>query len=143
MAGNLVATQSWVTSQGYITSTNTDFTYNASLTLSTSWQDTGVNNSNLTTSGVYMVTCLADDFAVGGGHYNETYVGTMYWFAGSTNSANFSEIALHHMGHADNDRYIYLRTRTTPSAGGSFLQMRSNVSNSGASTYIFKFKRLM
>ncbi len=138
-----VATQSWVTSQGYITSTNTDFTYNASLTLSTSWQDTGVNNSNLTTSGVYMVTCLADDFAVGGGHYNETYVGTMYWFAGSTNSANFSEIALHHMGHADNDRYIYLRTRTTPSAGGSFLQMRSNVSNSGASTYIFKFKRLM
>lgn len=132
-----------VDSNTYLTSTNTDFTYNSSLTLSTSWQDTGVTNSNLTTSGVYMVTCLADDFAVGGGHYNETYVGTMYWFAGSTNSVNYSEIALHHMGHADNDRYIYLRTRTTPSGGGCFLQIRGNGGNSGASTYTFKFKRLM
>lgn len=138
-----VATQSWVTSQGYITSTNTDFTYNASLTLSTSWQDTGVSNSNLTTSGVYMVTCYANDFGSGGSQYQVTYVGTMYWFAGSTNNVNYSEIALHHMGHADNDRYIYLRTRQTYSAGGTFLQIRGNGNNSGASTYTFYFKRLM
>jgi len=138
-----VATQSWVTSQGYITSTNTDFTYNASLTLSTSWQDTGVNNSNLTTSGVYMVTCYANDFGSGGSQYQVTYVGTMYWFAGSTNNVNYSEIALHHMGHADNDRYVYLRTRQTYSAGGTFLQIRGNGNNSSAATYTFTFKRLM
>ncbi len=138
-----VATQSWVTSQGYITSTNSDFTYNASLTLSTSWQDTGVTQSNLTASGVYIVTCYASDFGAGGSQYQETYVGTMYWYAGSSNSVNYAEISLHHMGHADNDRYIYLRTRTTPSGAGSFLQIRGNGNNSSASTYTFTFKRLL
>jgi hypothetical protein len=128
---------------GYITSTNTDFTYNASLTISTSWQDTGVSNSNLTSSGVYVVTVLANDAAVAGYQYSVTHVGLMYWYAASTNGVNFAEIPLHHMGHADNDRYFYLRTRTTSGGGGSFLQIRGNYATNGNSTYTFTFKRLL
>ena len=127
----------------YLTSTSSDFTYNASLTLSTSWQDTGVTQANLTSSGVYIVTCYVNDFGVSGGQYTVTYTGMMYWYAANTNNTNYSEIALHHMGHADNDRYIYLRTRTTPSAGGVYLQIKGNGTNSGASTYTFTFKRLL
>lgn len=129
----------------YLTATSADFTYNASLTLSTSWQDTGVSATNLSTSGVYVITCYASDFAVSGGQYTETYVGLMYWYAGSTNSTNYSEIALHHSGHADNDRYIYLRTRTDPGSSTAkiYLQIKGNGNNSGASTYTFTFKRLL
>ena len=141
-SGVLVAA---VAGTDYLTSTSSDFSYNASLTLSTSWQDTGVSATNLSTSGVYVVTCYASDFAVSGGQYTETYVGLMYWYAGSTNSTNYSEISLHHSGHADNDRYIYLRTRTDPGSSTAkiYLQIKGNGNNSGASTYTFTFKRLM
>jgi hypothetical protein len=127
----------------YLTSTSSDFSYNANLTLSTTWQDTGVTQSNLTTSGVYVVTCYVNDFGVGGGQYTVTYTGMMYWYAAGTNNANLSEIPLHHMGHANNDRYIYLRTRTTSSTAGVYLQIKGNGNNSGASTYTFTFKRLL
>lgn len=126
-----------------LTETNSTFTYAASLTLSTSWQNTGVSNSNLTSNGVYVVSCSLNDFGSGGSQYSETYTGLMYWYASSTNSDNYSEISLHHMGHADNDRYIYLRTKTTPSGNGSFLQIRGNGNNSSAATYNFTFKRLL
>jgi len=141
-SGVLVAA---VAGTDYLTSTSSDFSYAASLTLSTTWQDTGVSATNLSTSGVYLVTCALNDFAVSGGQYTETYVGLMYWYAGSTNSTNYSEIALHHSGHADNDRYIYLRTRTDLGASTAkiYLQIRGNGTNSGASTYTFTFKRLM
>jgi len=141
-SGVLVAA---VAGTDYLTSTSSDFSYNASLTLSAAWQDTGFSATNLSTSGVYLVTCALSDFAVGGGQYTETYVGLMYWYAGSTNSTNYSEISLHHSGHADNDRYIYLRTRTDPGASTAkiYLQIKGNGTNSGASTYTFTFKRLM
>ncbi len=129
----------------YLTSTSSDFSYAASLTLSTTWQDTGVSATNLSTSGVYLVTCALSDFAVGGGQYTETYVGMMYWYASTTNGSDVAEIPLHHSGHADNNRYIYLRTRIDPAAstGKIYLQIRGNGTNSGASTYTFTFKRLM
>ena len=129
----------------YLTATSSDFTYAASLTLSTTWQDTGVSATNLSTSGVYLVTCSLNDFAVSGGQYTETYAGIMYWYAGSTNSTNYAEISLHHSGHADNDRYIYLRTRTDLGASTAkiYLQIKGNGTNSGASTYTFTFKRLL
>ena len=90
-----------------------------------------------------MITCYVNDFAVSGGQYTVTYTGIMYWYASSTNGVEYSEIALHNMGHANNSRYIYLRTRTTASTGGTFLQICGNGGNSGASTYTFNFKRLM
>ena len=135
----------WTNDSGYITATSSTYTYSASLTLSTSWQNTGVTATELSTSGVYIVTCAVNDFGVGGGQYSETYVGMMYWYAAGTNSNNAAEISLHHSGHADNDRYIYLRTWTDTggATGKIYLQIKGNGTNSAASTYSFTFKRLL
>ena len=129
---------------GYITSTSSTFSYTASVTLSPTWQNTGVSSANLTGSGVYIVTCNANDFGVSGGQYNCTYTGIMYWFAGGTNGSNVNEIVLHHTGHADNGRYIYLRTINTVSADGkTYLQISGNGTNSGASNYQLTFKKIL
>jgi hypothetical protein len=126
----------------YLTSTSSTFSYTSSVTLTTSWQNTGVSSANLGT-GVYLVSCYANDWAVGG-QYNCTYTGVMYFYAGGTNSSNTNEIVLHHSGHADEGKYIYLRTLSTPSADGkTYLQISSNSTNSGASNYQFTFKKLL
>jgi predicted heme/steroid binding protein len=129
----------------YLTATSSDFTYNASLTLSTSWQNTGVTSANLGTKGTYVVTCYANDYSVGGSQYMCTYVGLMFWYTDGTNSVDtISEIALHHSGHHDGGRFIYLRTLSTLNADGkTYLQIKGNGTNSGASTYTFTFKRLL
>jgi len=127
----------------YLTSTSSTFSYTSSVTLSPTWQNTGVSSTNLGT-GAYLVTCNANDFGVGGGQYDCTYTGIMYFFAGTTNGSNANEIVLHHSGHADNGRYIYLRTLSTVSADGkTYLQISGNGTNSGASNYQFTFKKLL
>jgi hypothetical protein len=127
----------------YLTSTSSTFSYTSSVTLSPTWQNTGVSSTNLGT-GAYLVTCNADDFGVGGGQYNCTYTGLMYFFAGTTNGSNANEIVLHHSGHADQGRYIYLRTLGTLVADGkTYLQISGNGTNSGASNYQFTFKKLL
>jgi hypothetical protein len=127
----------------YLTSTSSTFSYTANLTLTTSFQNTGVSSANLGT-GAYLVTCNANDFGVGGGQYDCTYTGLMYFFAGATNGSDANEIVLHHTGHADNGRYIYLRTLNTVGADGkTYLQISGNGTNSGASNYQLTFKKLL
>jgi hypothetical protein len=127
----------------YLTSTSSTFSYTSSVTLSPTWQNTGVSSTNLGT-GAYLVTCNANDFGVGGGQYDCTYTGLMYFFAGATNGSDANEIVLHHTGHADNGRYIYLRTLSTVSADGkTYLQISGNGTNSAASNYQFTFKKLL
>jgi hypothetical protein len=128
-----------------LTPTSSTFTYSASLTLSTTWQNTGVTSANLTVGGVYLVSCYANDYAVGGAQYMCTYTGLMFWYTDGTNSTSTnSEIPLHHSGHHDGFRYIYLRTVSSTSADGkTYLQIRGNGNNSGASTYSLTFKRLL
>lgn len=126
------------TTDGAVTS------YNSTLTLNTSWQNTGIDSTVITTSGVYLVTCFANDNAVGGAQYSCTYVGTMYFYASGTNGVNANEIALHHSGHADNGRYIYLRTLGSLVADSKlYLQIKGNGTNTGNSTYVFTFKKLL
>ena len=69
----------------------------------------------------------------------------MYFYANGTNGVNANEIPLHHSGHADNGRYIYLRTLSSIAAGDSklYLQIKGNGSNTGNSTYVFTFKKLL
>ena len=128
-----------------LTPTSSTFTYNASLTLSTTWQNTGVTSVNLTVGGVYLISCYANDYAVGGAQYMCTYTGLMFWYTDGTNSTSTnSEIPLHHSGHHDGFRYIYLRTvSSTNTDGKTYLQIRGNGNNSGASTYSLTFKRLL
>lgn len=127
----------------YLTATSSTFSYTASVTLSPTWQNTGVSSLNLG-SGAYLVTCNVDDYAVGGGQYNCTYTGIMYFYAGGTNGSNANEIVLHHSGHADQGRYIYLRTLGTLTADGkTYLQISGNGTNSAASNYQLTFKKLL
>jgi len=117
-------------------------TVTKSLTVTTSWLDTGISAGSDLVSGAYILTLNVDNYAVSGGHYNETYTGIMYWYAGSTNSTDYDEIPLHKSGHAPNTRYINLRTLRGVS-GVLKLQIISSVTTSGASNYVFKFRRII
>jgi hypothetical protein len=117
-------------------------TVTKSLTVTTSWIDTGISAGSDLVSGAYILTLNVDNYAVSGGHYNETYTGIMYWYAGATNSTNYDEIPLHKSGHAPNGIYINLRTLRGVS-GVLKLQIISSVATSGASNYIFKFRRMI
>jgi hypothetical protein len=134
-----------VDTNAYLTATSSDFTYNASLTLSTSWQNTGVTSANLPAKGTYIVTCYANDYSVGGSQYMCTYVGLMFWYTDGTNSVDtISEIPLHHSGHHDGGRAVFLRTLSSLNGDSkTYLQIKGNGNNSGASTYTFTFKRLL
>jgi hypothetical protein len=132
--------------QGLTMTSGTDIdqlsTFSQTLTISTSWGDTGISSSNLAT-GTYIVQLFVNDYSVGGGQYSVHYSGVMSWHDSSTNDADFgSEIILHRAGHADNDKYLYLRTLSQAS-GVLKLQIAGNYSASGSSTYTFKFRRMI
>ena len=84
-----------------------------------------------------------ENFAVGGGHYYETYTGMMSWYADGTNATDYDEIVLHKSGHAPIGVYINLRTRRQVSGAALKLQIISSVVTSGTSNYIFKFRRMI
>jgi hypothetical protein len=126
--------------------TNIDqiYTVTDSLTLTTTWQDTSVNAAELAT-GTYIVQVYANDYAVGGGQYDQYYSGVMSWFASNTNDGTSDEIALHRAGHAPNTGTIYLRILRTVSADVADLklQIAGDTANTGASNYIYKFRRMI
>lgn len=117
-------------------------TFTKSLTITTSWIDVGISGSDLAT-GSYIIQVLVDNQSVGGGHWNERYSGTMSWFESGTNSADYDEIVLHKAGHAPNGNWINLRTLRQASPNTLKLQIISNVNTTGASNYIFKFRRMI
>ena len=126
--------------------TGIDQLYSAtqSLTVGTSWMDTGINGSELA-SGTYIVQLFVNNHAVGGQHYSEYYSGVMSWISGNINSTVSDELVLHRAGHAPNAGIIYLRVLRTASADTDDLklQIRSNLSTTGNSNYVFKFRRMI
>jgi hypothetical protein len=120
-------------------------TYVKSLQLATSWIDTGINGSDLS-SGVYIFSLFASDSAVGGGHYSETYAGIISWYGDNTNSTVTDEIIISsRSGHAPNAGDIQLRIKRTTSADPDdlVLQIKANYTASGSSNYTFKFRRMI
>ena len=120
-------------------------TYTQSLTLTTGWQDTGINGADLE-SGTYIFQLVANDYGVGGGHYDERYSGIMAWLDYNTNSSVADEIVISsRAGHAPNSGDIQLRILRTPSADADDLklQIKANYNATGASNYTFKFRRLI
>jgi hypothetical protein len=119
------------------------YTTTKSMTLTTNWQDTGINGTDLTT-GTYVVAVYAHDYAVGGTHYYETYSGTMTWYHNDTNSTTSDEIILHKAGHHSSQN-IYLRTKRTATADTDDLklQIAHTATCTGNSDYVFKFRRLI
>ena len=121
-------------------------TFTKSLTLSTDWQDVGINANNLAT-GTYMVQLFANDTSSGGTNNNEYYSGIMSWYAGDTNSSAelpTDEITLHRAG-GSGDAGLYLRTYRTASADTNNLKLQiySNIDNASAANYVFKFRRMI
>jgi hypothetical protein len=122
-------------------------TVTRSITLTTDWQDTGIQGTDLAT-GTYIVQLYANDTSAGGTNSNEYYSGTMSWYSGVTgNSLELptDEIVLHRAG-ASSEAGMYLRTYRTPEAGGNGilrLQIYSNLANASASNYVFKFRRMI
>lgn len=115
-----------------------------SLTLTTSWQDTGIYCSDIGT-GSFVVRIEAwSDFTVGGGHYSEAYTGLMSSYSERSNSSQSDEIPLHRCGHAPNHGIIYLRTlRVEGNASYPKLQIAASYNATGASIYTFKFRRII
>ena len=126
--------------------TNVDQIYTASdvLTLTTAWQDTSVNAAELVT-GSYMVQVTVSDYAVGGGQYSEFYTGVMSWYSGDTNSTVSDEIVMHRAGSAPNAGTVFLRIMRTVTAdvNDMKLQIAGTTTNTGTSTYTYKFRRLI
>ena len=116
------------------------------LTLTTDWQDTGINATDLAT-GTYLIQLYANDVSAGGNNNNEYYSGTMSWYSGATDSSvtiPTDEIVLHRAG-ASSDGGLYLRTYRSPSTDSTALKLQiyANIANSSSSNYVFKFRRMM
>lgn len=138
-----------ITHAGLAPSTGTGidqvYTHQQNITLTTSWQDTGVNAAELA-SGSYVVQVTSvSDFTVGGTQYQEYYTGVMSWFAENTNSEVTDEIVLHRAGHAPNSGTIFLRVQRTPGENTDDLklQVAGTTTNTAAYQYTFKFRRLI
>lgn len=115
-------------------------TISKTLTITTSWQDTGITGTNLT-SGSYMVQVsgMTSDAT---STWQEIWTGTMSWFNGTTNSTDSDEIILHKAGHASNGRTIYLRTIRSSSSGYLKLQICATTAFT-SSNVTFKFRKLI
>lgn len=116
----------------------------AILTLSEDWQDTPIKAAFIPT-GTYIVQVIANDSSVGGGHTQEYYSGVMSWYSSDTDSGTADEIALHRAGAGPGNGTIFLRIQRTLTANSDDLklQIAGTTTNSGTSSYSFKFRRLL
>lgn len=120
--------------------------FTKSLTITTDWQDTGIQYNDLAT-GTYIVQLYANDVSAGGTSNNEYYSGIMSWFAGNTSTSvelPTDEIPLHRAG-ASSDAGLYLRTYRTEAGDPTNLKLQiySNLANASATNYVFKFRRMI
>lgn len=115
-----------------------------SLTLSTVWQDTSVNATDLAT-GTYIVQVLVSDLSVGGTQNTEYYSGIMSWYSGDTNSTTSEELVLHRAGISPGGNSIFLRVArtTTADTDDMKLQITSTNTDAAASSVAFKFRRVI
>ena len=136
-----------ISHQGLTPTAGTDidqiYTGAQTLTIGTSWADTGIDAGDLAT-GTYLVQLQCNDATVGGA-YSMIYSGTMSWANNNTNDTAVDEIVLHRAGHASVGKNLFLRVQYTVSAdvNNLKLQIRGNYAATGSSTYTFKFRRMI
>lgn len=103
-----------------------------------------LTNAQIGGDGLYALTCHFQTTGHGGSTYNQTYGGQFYWFGGGTNANNVSEIPMHHMGHADNDKHYYFRTKTvTGNSGLQTLEIQGPETLTSNVVFTTKIKRIM
>jgi hypothetical protein len=118
-------------------------TISKSLTVNTTWQDTGIKAADLAT-GSYYIQIYANDNLVGGGHVDVYYSGIISWYAGTTNETTWDEIVLNRAGSSVGQGTLFVRLlRSSGSADNLKLQIAGTTINTGAATYTFKFRRLI
>lgn len=116
-------------------------TITKSLNVTTSWMDTGINGTDLST-GTYIIQ-LNTNFNGTGSLWYCYFSGVMSWYSGNTNDSETDEILLHRGGHAYHNT-LYLRTvQTTSGSGGMKLQIAASSSIGSTQNYTFKFKRII
>lgn len=116
-------------------------TITKSLNVTTSWMDTGINGTDLST-GTYIIQ-LSPNFNGTGNLWYCYFSGVMSWYSGNTNDSETDEILLHRGGHAYHNT-LYLRTvQTTSGSGGMKLQIAASSSIGSTQNYTFKFKRII
>lgn len=117
-------------------------TITKSLTVTTSWQNTGIVSSNLPT-GTYAVQ-ISGISNGNCGLWGDIFSGVMSWHDGGTNGGDADEIMLHSAGHARNGGHLFLRIqRTANTDGKTYLQIRAASNASAAQNVVFKFRRLI
>lgn len=115
-----------------------------SMTLTTSWQDTGIlTNSIDTGSGTYIVQVYINA-GTASGYYDEYWSGIMSFCNITTNSTDSDEIVLHKNGHASNGNTVFLRTiRQGGSTSYAKLQIADTHAWTAAANIRFRFRRLI
>ena len=117
-------------------------TVSVSVTISTSFQDTGIDGSN-TPLGTYAVQMHAND-AASGGSSEVYYSGIMAFYGGTTDDDGFSsEIDLHRAGGGDNDKTLFLRTISSSTSNNVKLQIAGTYTGTQAHTFSIKLRRLI
>lgn len=116
-------------------------TVTKSLNVTTSWMDTGINGTDLST-GTYIIQ-LSPNSNGTGSLWHCYFSGVMSWYSGNTNDSETDEILLHRGGHAYQNT-LYLRTVQTANGGGGMkLQIAASSSIGSTQNYTFKFKRII
>lgn len=115
----------------------------SAITITTDWQDTGISKDAIPT-GTYAVQFYSDKSPIIN-IYQDIFSGIMSWYAEGTNSEESTEVTLHYAGHAPNSQRFYLRTtrssRTTDK--DLRLQIKGSKNSDTASTFTFKFRKLI
>lgn len=114
------------------------------LTLSTEWQDVGINGTDLA-DGTYAIQLYANDFSVGGESIKEFHSGMMSWFSEpiiqSIQLPN-DEIILHRAGGGGTG-IIYLRTYRSDINDVLKLQISASYNSTSSSNYVFKLRKII
>lgn len=125
----------------YLPDTSGTVSISKYLTLTTSWQDTGIICTDLD-SGSFIMQLIANDSSVGGGHVNEIYTAVMSWYQGTTGEESSDEIVLTRAGGGTGGNRIYLRVMRTV-VGVLKLQIASSANCTWGAKYDFKFRRMI
>lgn len=114
-------------------------TFTKSLSVSTSWIDTGIVGTDLAT-GSYIIQVFSHNWALG--QYHSTFTGFMSWHNTVTNSNYYNEVLLHSVGN-DISNVLYIRTQLLL-GNTSTLKLQIRLSGgSGSGNFTFKFRRMI
>lgn len=146
LSGEVSGTVSFDGSQNVeiVTSINSILTFSKTITLTTEWQDIGINGTDLS-NGTYAIQLYANDAISGGESIKEYHSGIMSWFSEAivqTIELPNDEIILHRAGGGGSG-IIYLRTYRSDINDVLKLQISASYNSTSSSNYVFKLRKII